>query len=83
MDQMEIDQQAHQEEFKIAMNKKIFEKLVEDAQPEFIRNKQNEVKEKSKKLSGTWVEPFKKLVNEFEQNNFKMLGMISTYWYIF
>jgi hypothetical protein len=52
MDQMEIDQQANQEEFKIAMNKKIFEKLVEDAQPEYIRNKQIEVKEKSKKLSG-------------------------------
>jgi hypothetical protein len=83
MDQMEIDQQAHQEEFKIAMNKKIFEKLVEDAQPEYIRNKQNEVKEKSKKLSGTWVEPFIKPVNEFEKNDFKILGMILIFWFIF
>jgi len=58
------------------MNTEAFKDLVETAENEWFVNNKGEKKLRSRKLRGTWVNSFKKLVNEYEKEEFKMLGII-------
>lgn len=58
------------------MNTEAFKDLVETAENEWFVNNKGEKKRRSRKLRGTWVNSFKKLVNEYEKEEFKMLGII-------
>ena len=62
-------------QYKIALNTDTFKELVETAENELFKNSKGETKLRSRKLRGTWVKPFQKLVNEYEKQEFKMLGM--------
>ena len=62
-------------QYKIALNTETFKELVETAENELFKNRKGETKLRSRKLRGTWVKPFQKLVNEYEKKEFKMLGM--------
>ena len=62
-------------QYKIALNTKTLKELVGTAENELLKNSKGETKLRSRKLRGTWVKPFQKLVNEYEKQEFKMLGM--------
>ena len=47
------------------MNTEAFKDLVETAENEWFVNNKGEKKLRSRKLRGTWVNSFKKLVNEY------------------
>ena len=62
-------------QYKIALNTDTFKELVETPENELFKNSKVETKLRSRKIRGTWVKPFQKLVNEYEKQEFKMLGM--------
>ena len=66
-------------QYKIALtdsfNTDSFKELVETAENLLFKSSKGETKLRSRKLRGTWVKPFQKLVNEYEKQEFKMLGM--------
>ena len=72
---MEVDLEENIQ-YKIGMNTEAFKDLVETAENEWFVNNKGEKKLRSRKLRGTWVNSFKKLVNEYEKEEFKMLGII-------
>ena len=63
-------------EYKIALNVQTFQDMVESAETEFFRNKKNELQIRSKKLRGNWVKSFQKVINDYEKDDFKMLGKL-------
>jgi hypothetical protein len=72
---MDVDLEENTQ-YKIGMNTEAFKDLVETAENEWFVNNKGEKKLRSRKLRGTWVNSFKKLVNEYEKEEFKMLGII-------
>ena len=60
--------------FNIAIDKVLFDALVATGSLEWQKNKKNELIIKSKKLTGVWIREFQKKINEFENENFKLLG---------
>jgi hypothetical protein len=73
MNQMEVDIRKIQ--YKLALNTEIFKDLEETAENELFKNSKGETKLRARKLRGTWIKPFEKLVNEYEKQQFKMLGI--------
>jgi hypothetical protein len=62
--------------YEIHIQKAAFEKLVAEARTETSQGAGETIRVKSKKLTGTWIEVFKKEMNEYEEMDFKLKGSI-------
>ncbi len=65
-------------EYRVAINKAVFQKLVDNAVQEYDGNKESKelIKKNSKKFTGAWVSAFEKLINDYEGDDFDMKGSI-------
>ena len=72
--ELQVDNNKVKIEYKISLNTKTLKDLFETAENEWFKNSKGENKLRARKLRGTWVKPFQKVVNEYEKLEFKMLG---------
>ena len=60
--------------FSIAIEKLAFDDLMANLTPEYRKDSKGRQVEKSKKLTGTWIKPFQKKIEEFEGTDLSLKG---------
>jgi hypothetical protein len=72
-DTIEMDDQVVSE-YKIALKSQSWSDLVNSAEPEEFRDSKKVLQIRALKLKGTWVKPFEVAINEYEKEDFRMIG---------
>ena len=62
-------------EYKISIKVQEWNELEERSEVEEFKNGNNKIQVRAKKLKGTWVKAFEAAINDFEDLEFKMLGL--------
>jgi hypothetical protein len=62
-------------EYVISINVQEWSELEEQAETEHFLDVNNIVQVRSRKLKGTWIKAFEKKINDYENEEFKLLGM--------
>ena len=60
--------------FKIAIDKSDFTRIDEESVPERIKNAEEELVLKGMKLTDTWITAISAKINDYEGNNYRMIG---------
>ena len=75
MSSISMDINEDNEKYVISINIQQWSEQEERAETEQFIDGKNVLKVRSRKLKGSWIKAFEKQINEYEDQEFKMLGI--------